>query len=217
MSVEAVRSLVPEVYDAESFARDTGVSRETLARLETYATLLMRWQQRINLVARESLADLWHRHFLDSAQLLPLVPPGSARLVDLGSGAGFPGLTLAIMGVPDVHLIESDGRKAAFLREAARLSGAPVTIHAIRIEEATPLAGTADVVTARALAPLDVLLGHAAPLLRPDGCCLFLKGARAADELTLARKAWNMDVHQVPSRSHPAGVVLKLKAIARAE
>jgi len=217
MCVAAARSPVADSYDAGSFARDTGVSRETLGRLETFATLLGRWQQRINLVARESVADLWRRHFLDSAQLLPLIPAGSGRLIDLGSGAGFPGLVLSILGASDVHLIESDGRKAAFLREAARLSGASVTIHAGRIEEATRLAETADVVTARALAPLDALLGHAAPLLRPGGCCLFLKGARAADELTLARKAWNMDVQQVPSRSHPAGVVLKLKAIARAE
>src|SRR5437588_12718613 len=102
------------------FAAATGVSRETLARLDAYAELLRQWSPRINLVAASTLDDLWRRHVLDSAQLFPLLPPGAHSLIDLGSGAGFPGLVLAILGVPAVELIESDARKCAFLREAAR-------------------------------------------------------------------------------------------------
>ena len=100
---------------AEDFRRLTGVSRETLARLERHAALLTKWQKRINLVGRESLRDLWRRHMLDSAQLVPLLPERTRSVADIGSGAGFPGLVLAIMGVPEVHLIEADARKCAFL------------------------------------------------------------------------------------------------------
>jgi len=136
----------------EGFAAQTGVSRETVARLEGYAELLKRWSGRINLVSRNTLGDLWRRHFLDSAQLLPLIPQKARSLVDLGSGAGFPGLVLAILGVSGVELIESDKRKGVFLREAARLTNTPVKITDSRIEMAKPHA--ADVVTARACAPL---------------------------------------------------------------
>ena len=133
------------------FQAKSGVSRETLERLTIYADLLVKWQAKINLVGPETLADLWSRHMLDSAQLFPLIRPDAKRLVDLGSGAGFPGLVLGVMGAPDVHLVESDARKCAFLREAARLTGTTVTIHNKRIEQVAPLG--ADVVTARALAP----------------------------------------------------------------
>src|SRR5262249_23133247 len=136
-------------------------------------------------------------HMLDSAALLPLVPPAARVLVDLGSGAGFPGLVLATMGVPEVHLLESDGRKCAFLTEAARLfAPGRVTIHNCRIESAP--APAADVVSARALADLSALLGYAAPFLKPDGICLFLKGRRVADELTLARQTWTMQADILP-------------------
>src|SRR5437660_4118565 len=116
------------------FAAATGVSRETLPRLDAYAELLRRWSPRINLVAASTLDDLWRRHFLDSAQLLPLVPSAARSLIDLGSGAGFPGLVLAILGVPGVELVEADSRKCAFLREAARIAAAPVMIRNARIE-----------------------------------------------------------------------------------
>ncbi len=119
----------------EEFAQQANVSRETLARLERYAELLEKWNRRINLVGRGTIDDLWRRHMLDSAQLLPLIPDSAESLVDLGSGAGFPGLVLAICGVENVHLIESDRKKSAFLREVARETAAPVTIHNKRIEE----------------------------------------------------------------------------------
>src|SRR5438128_2737225 len=127
------------------FAAETGVSRETLARLDAYAELLRQWAPRINLVAASTLADSWRRHFLDSAQLLPLIPPEARSLIDLGSGAGFPGLVLAIIGVPGVELVEADARKCAFLREAARIAAAPVRIHNTRIESVP--AHAVDVVT----------------------------------------------------------------------
>ena len=194
------------------FAEATGVSRETLGRLEGYAALLVKWQKAINLVADNSLADLWRRHMLDSAVLWSLIPPEARVLVDLGSGAGFPGLVLAILGVPEVHLIESDTRKCAFLAEAARLfAPAPVKIHRGRIEEVTPI--PADVVTARALADLDTLLGYAARFLKPGGVCLFLKGRKAEDELTLAGQRWTMVVERFANPAEPSGLVLRIKGL----
>ena len=142
--------------DPAGFAALTGVSRETLARLEAYAALLAQWNERINLVSRDTLRDIWRRHFLDTAQLLPYVPEGTRSLADLGSGAGFPGLVLAILGISGVELIESDVRKCAFLREAARIADAPITVRHARIEAMPP--HEVDVVTARACAPLDRLL-----------------------------------------------------------
>jgi 16S rRNA (guanine527-N7)-methyltransferase len=197
--------------DAHGFAEQFAVSRETLLRLETYAELLIRWSARINLVGRDTLADLWRRHMLDSAQLRQLVPDSVASLIDLGSGAGFPGLVLAILGVPGVELVEADSRKAAFLREAARVTAADVTIRPCRIAAVPPHA--VDVVTARALAPLDRLLELAVPFIAPATVCLFPKGVGAADELTLARKRWTMDVSMHQSIADPRGVVLRLQGV----
>jgi 16S rRNA (guanine527-N7)-methyltransferase len=189
------------------------VSRETLARFGAYAELLGRWQQRINLVAASTLDDVWRRHFLDSAQLLPLLPAGTRRLIDLGSGAGFPGLVLAILGVPEVELIESDARKCAFLREAARVAAAPVAIRNARIESVP--AHVADVVTARGCAPLGRLLVLAQPFIGPDTVCLFPKGEQAAQELAIARQALDFDVASHESRTDPRGVVLCLRRVTR--
>lgn len=198
---------------AEDFQQATGVSRETLDRLRVYAELLVKWQARINLVGPDTLADCWSRHFLDSAQVFPLLPQSVHRLVDMGSGAGFPGLVLAVMGVPDVHLIESDQRKCAFLREVARVTGTAVTLHNKRIEAVEPLA--ADVVTARALAPLDKLLGWAERHLLPAGHAVFLKGRGVEDELTVAGKEWNISLERIPSQSDPSGMLLHLREVRR--
>jgi 16S rRNA (guanine527-N7)-methyltransferase len=195
------------------FAAQTGVSRETLQRLEAYAALLEKWSERINLVGRSTLADPWRRHFLDSAQLLPLIPHGARSLVDLGSGAGFPGLVLAIMGVCSVELVEADRRKAIFLREAARATQIGVTVHACRIEAVAP--HPVGVVTARGCAPLDRLLTLAQRFIGPDTTCLFLKGAQVEEELTSAGKAWTMTVSRYPSRSDPGGTVLSLQQVVR--
>ena len=184
-----------------------------MARLEAYAELLKRWSGRINLVSRNTLGDLWRRHFLDSAQLLPFIPDKTRRLVDLGSGAGFPGLVLAILGVPGVELIESDKRKCVFLREAARIADTPVKITDSRIESAKPR--PVDIVTARACAPLDKLLPLAQGFIGPNTICLFLKGEHAADELTEARAGWRMTAARHPSRADPRGVILKLEQVTR--
>lgn len=211
----------------EDFCDRVHVSRETGERLRAYLDILTAWNRSINLVSAASLADAWRRHFLDSAQLLPHLPrspdPGrGTRVADLGSGAGFPGMVLAILGrelpmPPEVHLIDSDGRKCAFLREAARAAEAQVFVHSARIETMRPgdLGGRADAVTARGCAPLDRLLAYAAPLLAPHGVCLFLKGRRIDEELTAARKSWNIAVERTPSISASDGVLLELSEIAR--
>lgn len=203
------------------FAAASGVSRETLERLKTYVELLEAWQKAINLVGPDGLADVWRRHVLDSAQLvnfLPNPPPGSAlKIADLGSGAGFPGLILAILGAGDVHLIESDKRKCVFLAEAARKTGTTAHIHAERIEkigQKSPF-GRVDVVTARGLAPISKLLNYAEPILRPGGVCLFLKGERVEEELTAATKEWIMRIEKWPSATAETGAVLRLGDISR--
>lgn len=150
---------------------------------------------------------------LDSAQLQLFVPKSAQSLIDLGSGAGFPGLVLAILGVPEVELVEADSRKAAFLREAARITAASVTIRPCRIAAVPPHA--VDVVTARALAPLDRLLDLAQPFVGPGTVCLFPKGERAAQELTLARKDWTMTMAMHDSVADPRGVVLLLHKVLR--
>ena len=183
----------------------------------------------MNLVGPATLPDAWTRHFLDSAQLFPLVGAalrgrrGQPVLFDLGSGAGFPGLVLAILvrgaGLPiATHLVEADRRKAAFLAEvcrATRLARA-VTIHAERIEKLSlERLPRADILTSRALAALPELLSFAAPLLAPDGVAFFLKGAKVGDELTQAAKHWKMRVERLPSRTDPSGTILRVAALAR--
>jgi len=199
-------------YGLDDLVRELDLPAETRARFQLYGELLAKWQRRINLVGNRTLADMWRRHFLDSAQLAPLLPTG-ATVIDLGSGAGFPGLVLALLHDGPVHLVESDARKCAFLREADRVTEAGAIIHVGRIEalDLPP----ADVVTARALAALDVLLGYAEPLLKPDGFCLFAKGQKAAEELTGIGKSWTMTTSRIPSRSDPSGVIVKLEGISR--
>ena len=182
-----------------------------MARLEHYVALLVEWQERLNLVARSTLDDPWRRHVLDSAQLFRHVPAGARTLVDLGAGAGFPGLVLAIMGVPAVTLVEARQKKCRFLEAVAEATATPVTIKAVRAET---LAGPAfDVVTARALAPLDKLLGLSRRVAGPATTCLFLKGERAERELTEARARWMMQLSEHPSLSHPDGVLLEIRDV----
>ena len=213
----------------EAFAGLVDVSRETLDRLQTFLDLLETWQEKINLVGQSTLADPWRRHMLDSAQLWPLVLAHANEknrdrltLVDFGSGAGFPGLVLGILaaGSPapiavNVHLVESTGRKAAFLAEAARRTGARARVHRGRIEALDPAAvtgpGRADIVTARALAPLDQLLDLAGGWLGEGGIALFPKGRDATRELTAARKTRKLDVETVPTLSDPHGVILRIR------
>ncbi len=207
------RTAVP--LTAEEFRQTADVSRETMMRLEAFAALLRKWNRRINLVSRRGLDDLWRRHVLDSIQLLKCREADAARgpWLDLGSGAGFPGLVLAIAGVEDVHLVESDSRKCAFLTEAARITGTEVTVHNDRIETMTPQC--AQTISARALAPLPRLLQLAHEHLLPGGQIILLKGQDVDAELTEATKCWKMDVHRIPSVTDEAGSILQLTEISR--
>jgi len=198
---------------AGGFAKLIDVSRETLDRLIAFVDLLTIWNRRINLVGRDTIGDVWRRHILDSAQLYALIPSGAKVLVDLGSGAGFPGLVLAILGVPQVHLVESDQRKAVFLREAIRITGSTAIVHATRLDRVKPF--IADVITARALEPLGELLEISADFRGSHTVCLFPKGQALGEELTDATKAWKMR-HQIwPSQSDPSGGILRLENIVR--
>ncbi|MEL6642609.1 MAG: 16S rRNA (guanine(527)-N(7))-methyltransferase RsmG [Pseudomonadota bacterium] len=202
--------------DADVFAQQTGVSRETLARLQVYAGLLSKWNPRINLVAPATLPNLWQRHFLDSAQVHEAAPQRIGHWADLGTGGGFPGLVVAILAADTptkVTLVESDQRKAAFLRTVVQAVGVDATVIAKRIEEVAPLA--ADVVSARALAPLPKLLDLCTRHLAPGGVALLPKGARADAEIAKALETWQFRCEKTPSRTEDGAVILKLSEIQR--
>jgi 16S rRNA (guanine527-N7)-methyltransferase len=189
------------------------VSRETQQALERFVALLIRWNRTVNLIARGDEPFLWQRHIADSLQLAALMHPPPERAIDLGSGAGFPGLILALATGVSFELIEADQRRAAFLREAARVTAAPAHVHAVRIERAalTPAA----LITARALAPLPKLLALAAPLLAPAGTCLFLKGAQVQAELTDAATEWHMQADRIASRIDRHACILRISNLSR--
>lgn len=189
------------------------VSRETTERLEVYVSLLLRWNRTINLISRRDEADIWSRHIIDSLALAELLPANFAFALDLGSGGGFPGLVLAIATGSTFHLVESDVRKAIFLREAGRETGAAIIVHAERIEACQ--VRDAPVVTARALAPLPRLLAWAFPLLASDGMCIFPKGRGHTAELTAAASEWHMHVDSFQSATDPAAANLRIRDIQR--
>jgi 16S rRNA (guanine527-N7)-methyltransferase len=195
------------------------VSRETEGRLDRFVALLEEWQAKTNLVAPSTLPNLWTRHIADSLQLLPLAP--SARIwMDLGSGGGFPGIVLAsaladISGAT-VHLVERNAKKAAFLREALRVTAAPGIVHLSDIEDTVDrFAGPIDCVTARALAPLHQLIGFAEPLVMRGAKALFLKGQDVEVELTEATKYWNIEPHLHASLTGGQGWIVELDRIER--
>ena len=188
------------------------VSRETGEKLAAYVALLEKWQTRVNLVSASTLPDIWNRHIWDSAQLVPLVPANTRRILDVGSGAGFPGLVLAAFCDAECHLVESDQKKAIFLSTVIRECGLRVKVHNHRIESLPCL--QASIITARALAPLDRLLPLLASQLRPGTRCLFLKGARAKAELaalaTTLDEPANLTWRLHPSLTNPDGSVIDL-------
>lgn len=203
-------------FGPEEFGARTNVSRETLDRLKDFAGLLAEWQGRMNLLGPGEMGDLWWRHMADSAQLAPLAPGQALHWADLGSGAGFPGLVLALL-LGDrpgfqMSLVESNSRKAAFLRESVRITGAPATVLNARAEELPPLG--AAVITARALSPLPQLLELLERHCAPGGVGLFLKGKDAGRELTEARKAWRFAVDMLPSQTDPGGTILRISSPA---
>lgn len=195
----------------------TPVSRETEARLDRFVALLLDWQRRINLIAASTEAKLWTRHIADSLQLLALAPE-ARRWVDLGSGGGFPGLVIACALAEtkgaEVHLVESNAKKAAFLREAARATAAPAVVHPGRIEDFVDNAPQGiDVVTARALAPLVDLLATAYPLLQRGAWGLFPKGQAAVGELTEAGKRWKIQASLEVSRTDPQARIVFVRGL----
>ncbi len=193
----------------------TPVSRETAERLDLLVAELVRWQRAKNLVSAATLADVWMRHVADSLQIFRLAPD-AARWLDLGSGGGFPGLVLGICLTQieggHIHLVESNARKCAFLRHAARVTGAPATVHASRIEDVIDdFTGKVDIVTARALAPLPNLLDWCKELLRTGTTALFPKGQYLDAELTEAAKYWKIQASQVVSVTDPAARILVIR------
>lgn len=223
--------LLPHVDGPDAFARAFPVTKGAIERLEAYADTLRLWQKRINLVAPSTLDDVWHRHFADSAQILDLAPLGARSWVDIGSGAGFPGLVIAILladrqppASTRITLVESDQRKCAFLAEVLRKTGLGKTISVdilcARIEAPPTRAklAPADVVSARALAPLEKLLEMAIPLLDPRGRGLFLKGRGVSAEIAAAKRAVEFSYDLVPSRTEAdAGIVVMQGPAVRAE
>jgi 16S rRNA (guanine527-N7)-methyltransferase len=189
------------------------VSRETTDRFKYYLALLEKWQKRINLVSNSTLAVAWQRHILDSGQLAAHLPDGTKRILDVGSGAGFPGLVLAIMTDCEVHLVESDERKAIFMTTVIRELRLKAQVYNCRIESLQPIAP--DVITARALAPLYKLLTLIQNQIHQDCVCLFLKGASLQQELTNLRSYSTMSFTVHPSLSDPDGAVLKLVSAER--
>lgn len=193
------------------------VSRETSDRLEVFADLLRKWNPRINLVSRASLDHLWTRHIIDSIQVFRCVEP-AGHWVDLGSGGGFPGIIIAILAAEEapelrVTLIESDQRKSAFLRTAARECGVRCEVVAARIEAVDPQ--QADILSARALADLDALLGFAERHLKEDGVALFPKGISWGKECDAALERWNFSAEPITSMTEPDAVILKIEGVSR--
>jgi 16S rRNA (guanine527-N7)-methyltransferase len=206
--------------DRDAWLARLDVSRETAVRLDALAAMLSRWQTAINLVSPASLCDLWRRHVADSAQIWPLAPASATSWCDMGAGAGFPGLVVAALAADRrpglaVTLVESDARKCAFLAEAARAMELRVEIQRRRLETSPPR--RYDVVSARALAPLDRLCGFAATHLAEGGVALFPKGADVAAELTAASRAWHYRSARSPSLTDPDAVILSLTELRRAE
>lgn len=202
----------------EDFLAATNVPRETFERLLAFDRVLIDWASRHNLIARSTVEDRWERHFFDSAQIAPLIPQDAKTIVDLGSGAGFPGLVLAAMLAPkgvEVTLIEARQKKAAFLAEAGAAMGLQnLTVIPARIESVR-LGFKPDVVTARALARLEKLLVYASGIAGKNTKYVFLKGQDVEGELTEAAKSWHMDVIKHPSRTEPRAAILEIGNLAR--
>ena len=229
---------VPDPADRARALALTPVSRETTERLDRFVALLLAWQRTTNLIAPSTIPHIWTRHVADSLQLLDLANTAAQKRasgrgqgpehghvwLDIGSGAGFPGLIIAcaLADIPGsaVHLVESNAKKAAFLREAQRVTGAPAVVHAGRIEKVALTLTQVDIVTARAVAPLKTLLGWCLPLLGTSrATALFLKGQHAELELAEAARAWketwNMTATLVPSRTDPAGRIVVIRDVVR--
>lgn len=207
----------PNLPDSLLGPEDVGaaldVSRETLSRLTKFVDLLLKWQRSINLIGPGTVDDVWRRHVLDCGQLVRFLPDRRARVLDIGTGAGLPGMVLGILGVPNIQMIESDAKKCVFLREAARITETPVKIIEARAESA--LCEPADVVTARAVAPLARLLQLTEQYIKTNTICFFFKGKDFKNELTDIKNNWNMQFETHPSLTQHDGVILQLESVTR--
>ena len=206
---------------ADSIADSREIEIGIASRLDSFVELLLQWQKKTNLIAPSTVPEVWTRHIADSLQLLKLAPD-ARHWVDFGSGGGFPGIPIAcaLAGTEGaqkgvlVHLVESNHKKAAFLREAVRITGAPAKVHARRIEDFVDgFAEPVEIVTARALAPLENLLAKAYPLLKRGAQALLLKGQDVEGELTRASKYWTIDAELVPSRTSPEGRIVVVRGL----
>jgi 16S rRNA (guanine527-N7)-methyltransferase len=213
--MDAVFLMTDSLMTLEGFQKHLNLPAPLLEDLKTYVSLLKKWQKQINLISTATIDDVWSRHVLDSAQLYPLIPIGAKKIIDIGSGAGFPGLVLALYfkyyGGPEIHLVEADGRKCSFLKEVSRRTNASVFVHASRVEAMSNLKG--DVITARALAPLRKLIKMAWNFDEGGATYIFLKGAKAREELTDAQKEWTMDVIKTKSETLSIATILTLKGV----
>jgi len=201
-------------FSFDEFTRYQGVSRETFLRLQAFTDLLVKWQSTINLIGTATVNEIWTRHIIDSTQLTDYIQ-SSDSVVDLGSGAGFPGLILAILGVDNVTLIESDKRKVAFLREAARITKTSVTIEQNRVEDTD--ISKFSLITARGFAPLDALFGMLIGALKIGHKLLLLKGKTYKSEIEKARASWSFDTITNPSVTEKDGVILVIQNLKRKE
>ncbi|HVY13039.1 MAG TPA: 16S rRNA (guanine(527)-N(7))-methyltransferase RsmG [Alphaproteobacteria bacterium] len=199
----------PFEFGAPEFQKETGISDEVLRRFQDYAEIIAKWNQLVGLVGDSTLPIIWHRHFMDSAQLLPLLPKNPGRIADLGSGAGFPGLVLALMGVKNIVLFERNIRKAEFLQRTNRELNAGAEIINLTSEDYTE--EPFDVLLSRAAAPLDELLYASRRLRKPSTICLFQKGKNLDAEMREAQKEWVMpDARRIPSLTDAQASILRL-------
>lgn len=208
------------ITSVEDFAATFNVSRETIERLQIYEDLLKRWNPKINLVANSTLDTTWSRHFADSAQILGLAPEGQLNWLDIGSGAGFPGLVIAALSQGETRqismtLVESDQRKSVFMRTAAREMGLSVSVKTERIENLPDQ--NADIISARALAALSKLLSFSEQHRKKSGVCLFPKGERADFELTEAAQCWNISYEKFPSMTDSDAMIIRIGEFQRAK
>lgn len=200
---------------SNDFQHLTGVSLETLNKFKLYADLLEKWQKSINLVSNSTLKDKWRRHFYDSAQLIDHINQnnGPLKILDLGSGAGFPGLVISLLVAGEIHLVESVGKKCSFMKQVIQKTNMNATVHNERIEQM--MAFPVDLVTSRACADLDKLMDLTFPFMTSQTECLFLKGEKSEDEIKHASKKWTFDIKKTPSKSEESGMILHLSNIQR--
>lgn len=198
---------------SDEFQKLTGVSRETMEKFICYSEMLIKWQKSINLVSNSTLTDMWRRHFYDSAQLMDYIDKEHRpyKILDLGSGAGFPGLVLSILGAGEVHLVEGVGKKCSFMKQVIQNTKIEATVHNERIEnmKAFPV----NLITSRACADLGKLMDLTERFMTPDTACLFLKGERADEELAQAEKKWRFNIKKYTSKSEESGMILYLSKL----